>query len=292
MIESAYSLTSRLYRSLKNCFYEYTSTERSEENILIMFTAPRSGSTWLFDVLRCHPAISMHPRYFIYRQLGLRGRRYPRDLSNRPNGQLVIEVGPARWEKIPDPGADLSVEVNSNKRFNIEKIHPHFFDHDIDAFLDNVERLGEHRNLFFLYQVRRPKETLTSFLKYKERNPDWDHRALDEIPTHLRQVFESVANVADQVPGIVVDYEQLKRHFKSVVGEIYGELFERNCLSVDNLQAIRDATSRKKSKSSRTPFVGPKSSAEHVDDYESYFHQHDQEIERSYQAYEEILESC
>src|SRR5687767_14804356 len=50
------------------------------ERLVLILCNPRSGSTWLLDALRCHPAIELHPRYTVFARLGSVGRRYPLDL--------------------------------------------------------------------------------------------------------------------------------------------------------------------------------------------------------------------
>jgi hypothetical protein len=83
----------------------------------------------------------------------------------------------------------------------------------------------------------------------------------------------------------------LRSNFGPALRAICTSLFDECHLSADNLQAIREATSREKSKSASTPFVGAKGSGEHVDDYRHYFERHTQELERCRQAYDDILSS-
>jgi len=286
MIKKVYHKAVRLYERARH--KARTLRYGSDlNNIAILLTSPRSGSTWLFDVLRCHPAITMHPRFLVYRELHLRGRRYPRDLSNKSNAAMLVETRPGEWDQIPDPGANLSISTDTDRRYNVEKIHPHFFGHDVASFLERIERLSQQCNVVFLYQVRDPRETLTSFLEYKRRNPSWDHRDPSDIPAHLRRIFESISEVVAHVGGGVIDYATLKTDFDETVRSVCAHLFNDSGLSSSDLSSMRHATSRNQKKANTT-FIGSEESSEYVEDYSRYFQRHEEEIDRCYYAYDEI----
>ena len=109
------------------------------EKTLILLTSHRSGSTWLSDALRCHPAIEYYPTPIIYKELGLRGRRYPGDLSNQADCTYEIEVQPGKLDKIPQ--FDISQDLKPAQKklkfepYAIEKCHPSFFEFDPQLFI-------------------------------------------------------------------------------------------------------------------------------------------------------------
>lgn len=256
------------------------------DTIIILLTNPRSGSTWLLDMLRCHPSISMHLRYEVYDRLGLGGRRYPRDLSGYSDAARKIEVVPETWEGIPQQKIEIE-GTDGEEKANIEKIHPHFFDHRVPSFVERAKSLAAERNVRFIYQVRDPKATLVSFLEYKRRNSSWDHRALDEIPAHLRRIYESILDVSELIPGLAVDYDALSADVVSETERVLCFARGVDTVGVD-IQRIQDKTSREKRKSTGTSFVGEKRSGEFIDDYEAYFAEHRNELDRCYAAYDAL----
>lgn len=231
----------------------------------------------------------MYPRYWIYRELGLHGRRYPRDLSGISENGREIEVSPGDWENIPWMDASLTGEYR-DATISIEKIHPHFFDHEVNAFVKNVSSLSSSHNLKLIYQVRDPKETLVSFLEYKRRKPDWDYRRLDEIPPHLRRIYESIRDVSQAISGLVVDYETLENDVAAELDRIV-HFATGDRMSKEDLRAVQAETSREEKELSETAFVGSTCSGALVDDYESYFATHSDELDRCYAAYNALRSS-
>jgi hypothetical protein len=228
----------------------------------------------------------MHPRYRIHQKLDLHGRRYPRDLSGTSENGRPIEVSPGDWENIPRMDGTLSGEYRG-AAVNIEKIHPHFFDYDVSNFVKNLSSSFGSHDLKLVYQVRDPKETLVSFLEYKRRKPDWDHRRLDEIPSHLRRIYESMRDVSQAVPGLVVDYETLANDVSVELNRVV-HFATGNRMSEEDVRAVQSETSREKKESSETSFVGSTRSGTLVDDYESYFSTYSDEMDRCYAAYDDL----
>jgi hypothetical protein len=64
-----------------------------------------------------------------------------------------------------------------------------------------------------IYQVRDHKETTTSFMEYKKRNPSWDNRDKNHIPTHIRRIFGSISEVYNYIQSHIVEYKNLKGNF-------------------------------------------------------------------------------
>lgn len=256
------------------------------ERLLILLTNPRSGSTWLFDALRTHPAIDIEPEAVVFTYLGMNGRRYPRDLSGDGASTQTVEVRPGEWETLPTftlPHTDFDPSL---PRYALEKCHPHFFKHDVDSFVQKLKRLP---NVRMIYQVRDPDESLLSFMRYKERNPSWNpHIGQDELPAHMRRIYESLLKCAQQYPGLVVDYTTLENDFEGSMRRIFDTLWQGG---YDDalLTAIQDATRREKR--SHTTFLGG-SKTDAVRDkgtYTEMFQRYAQDIEACHTAYRSLL---
>lgn len=217
------------------------------ERALLVLCNPRSGSTWLLDALRCHPAIRLHPRYTLFAALGCLGRRYPIDLA--VDGGDAVEVEPGRFAGIPTFACapDRASAASLASPVAIEKLHPHFFDHDHERFLRRLARLEEQTRVDLVYLVRAPAATLASFLRYKRRNPRWNaqvppRRAAD----HLRRTYETIGRIARARPGVVVDYAELQAHAERVALRIFETLWPgagRNT-SATLLEEMRQRTAR------------------------------------------------
>ncbi len=269
------------------------------ERVLILLTNPRSGSTWLFDALRCHPAIEMHPSAVIFERLHLSGRRYPRDLSDGPHATLRIEIAPQQWALVPcfsiaDAGQYVSPEVLAQP-YAIEKAHPHFFDHYVRGFVHDLKGLEHKATVKVIYQARDPRSSVVSFLRYKERNPGWNaHISPDEVFDHMARIFESMADTAAAYTGLVIDYSDLTDRFHETLADVFDFLWpeaEHNGRDPDFINLIAAETAWEKRKASGTPFLGGEkgSAAGQLGEYEALFAAHEREIERCYAAYRALL---
>ncbi len=183
--------------------------------VIAMITPQRSGSTWLFDMLRCHPDVTMAPTGELFRALGGAGRRYPADLSDTRDASLDIEtaegVGAAIPAYTPPPRFANRQGVRT---FAIEKLHPMVLGFDSAGFADRLSAVaaGLPNGVQPLYLVREPAASLRSFLAYQQRSPRW-HPDLPPpavLDMYVRS-FEMIAELAVKRPGIVVTYEQLAR---------------------------------------------------------------------------------
>lgn len=272
------------------------------KRIVILLTNPRSGSTWLFDTLRCHPAIYVHPSVAIYSALGLKGRRYPRDLSGGAMASLRVEVRPGHWEVIPDSAIDSGEKLASTEAlqnpYAIEKIHSHFFDHQCRRFLNRMSQLEDRTDIRLIYQVRDPKASLVSFLRYQQRNPSWNaHREREDIPRHMRRIYDSILQIARVRPGLVVDYGSLVDNFSSVVASTFNYLWpgessvsdENGAKLIDEIAAM---TARTKRDPESTTFLGDRSGPVSGNDgaFERFFSTHASEVDRCYEAYRSLLQ--
>ena len=281
----------RLKRRILEAYWGWrTDCPPLGDTIVILLTNPRSGSTWLFDMLRTHPRIMMHPRYRIHPLLGLHGRRYPRDLSNGTDCSKRIEVLPEQWELIPDLSIDLPLSPDDSP-IHLEKIHPHFFHYDADALLGRINELRREHRVEFIYQVRDPKQTLVSFLEYKRRNPTWDNRTLPEIATHMQRIFETMERVFQHIPGPTVEYSILSDHPERVVQRLFSFITGDHPLTDSQIEKILHATRRDKKAEGETSFVGTTRSDDLVERYGDYFSTHCDEIESCYTAYTSLRDS-
>lgn len=269
------------------------------ERVLILLTNPRSGSTWLFDALRCHPAIEMHPFAVIFERLHLSGRRYPRDLSDGPYAALRIEAVPHQWTSVPCfsiAGAEryVSPEVLAQP-YAIEKAHPHFFDHYVRGFVHDLKQLGHKATVKVIYQMRDPRSSIISFLRYKERNLDWNaHISPDEVFEHMARIFESMADAAAAYAGLVIDYSDLTGRFHETLASVFDFLWpdaEHNGRDPAFINLIAAETAWEKRKASGTPFLGGEkgSAGGQSSEYEALFTAHEREMERCYAAYRMLL---
>ena len=288
--------------NLKDWLMGLRQARELPERIVILLTNPRSGSTWLFDALRCHPAIYAHPSAVIYERLGLVGRRYPRDLSNGLQAKLNIEVTPGQWKRIPifavDEGQRFVPAEVMQEPYAIEKCHPHFFKHDVQALLRNISELEKKASVRILYQVRDPKSSMVSFLRYQERNPSWNpHISQEQLPQHMRRIYDSILRTALGHSGLVVDYAELISDFRTTTVRVLdylwpGKTSAANGWGAELIDLMAVATARDKRIAEGTPFLGgrPGPISGNDGDYEHFFSAYAEEVDRCYQAYRSLLQ--
>jgi len=270
------------------------------DTAVLLLTNPRSGSTWLFDALRAHPAAGMLPRATLFRRLGLKGRRYPRDLSD-PEGSWGerVEVRPGCWETIPVfdvPEAEelVSPSVRDNLHA-IEKFHPSFYNWDTERFLKRLRRLARRMNVQLIYQVRDPGGSMLSFTRYQERNPDWNPEITRaELPAWTARVYEALLDCRRRHPGPVIEYSQLAEDFPGTLTDLFTLLWPGR----DRAEADRDAvlaallagaTAREKRVTGRGTFLGASAGpAAASDDLLTRHFGSGEAVERCRKAYREL----
>ena len=289
------SLTRRLKRWLR--------IKRAEGDLpprlLMIICNPRSGSTWFADALRCHPCVRYWPRASVYVALDLCGRRYPRDLSAGRDGIVQIEVCPDEWEWIPrfttPELADQAPDRFGSELFAIEKVHPEFYGFAGDTFLAHMDRLDRAGvNVICVYQVRDPRASLVSFLKYQARNPDWyPYVPRDAAGAHMRRTFESMAEVARRRPGLVVDYGDIVADLPGAMLRVYRALWpepeDTELVFLRRVaQAAVDATARDNRDQQGRSFLGQEAGPVREDadgEYAGYFTEHENDVSRCYDCY-------
>ena len=179
--------------------------------ILLVLAIHRSGSTWLFDLLRTHPAVRLDPTTRVWDALGLKGWRYPGAFHHAAGAVLPLEFKPGQWTEIPSfpraciPGAENPGEAD---RWALEKAHPEFTDFDAERLAARILDLrGKGVEVEIVYGVRKPLDAMWSMAEYKTRNPTWyAPLSMEEVPRFFARSLDSLARVRILVGGSVVNY--------------------------------------------------------------------------------------
>lgn len=268
---------------------------------VMIVAVPRSGSTWLMDALRAHPAVYLEPGAIVYQELGLQGNRYPRGLSDGADGTLDLELTRGSGVRVPEfsLGDTASRLPNGGVRsYAVEKIHPAFFDFDPDTFLARVDQLHQRAGMTitFVYQMRDPRAALTSFLAYKRRDPSWYPRLPeDEVPSLMERTYAVVLRLAQRRDGLVVDYDDLASEPRQTLASVYRYLWPDLGHSIleDMAGAALEVTARdSRVAAHKTPFLGRKPGRGRGDgeDLTSFFELHAEEIAQCYESYQALTE--
>lgn len=279
----------RIGRKLRREWERQERWQRLPERSVLLLTNPRSGSTWLFDALRCHPGLIVNAEADLWQYLGMRGRRYPKDLRGDPDNAVRIEVRPGEWESLPRyvlPSA-LTTPARTVEPYALEKCHPHFFNHDVSRFVSRLKELNTRGSARVIYQMRDPKESIVSFLRYKERNTAWNaHIPPEKVVPHMCRIFETMAATAVAYPGLVIDYDDLENDIQGTLKRIFAWLWPGKQPSSDPtlLAEIAEATDR--SKRGATPFLGAQISEGNNAQYAALFEQHAADLAACYAAYD------
>ncbi|MGF1542838.1 MAG: hypothetical protein ACFCU5_20750 [Pleurocapsa sp.] len=282
-----------------------TKKTQLPDKALILLTAHRSGSTWLSDAIRCHPFVEYSSQALLYQELGINGRRYPVDLSNCADGVYEIEVQSGVWNKIPrfDVSTDLpaSLQEVTQKIYAIEKCHPCFFNFDTQVFFDKIEHLKNlGTEVKLVYLVREPKSLITSFMNYQQRKPAW-YRNLggEQLVLFIEQTYQYVHQISQQLPGVILDYGDVKTNLPQVLLTIYRQLWDNlNSLETELASKVSDLAIKYTDRQQRfkqinSPFLGTEEGTIAGGDrnFSEFFNNHQALIERCYLAYKLVLEN-
>lgn len=175
------------------------------EQIVVLNSIPRSASTLTLDVFRSMPGFGLWPSAAIWQSLGLGGRRFPIDLSGGASGTLELEVAPGLGDLIP-PTGQVRFELPT---VGLEKLHPSFFDFDVDRFVGRIEAT---KRLFdcevvVVSVVRNPLDAMWSIAEYKQRNRNWlSDIEPQAIPEFACQTVTAMADLRTRVGGHVITY--------------------------------------------------------------------------------------
>ena len=187
------------------------------DRALVIVSAPRFGSSWLFDVLRRHGDVGVYPTADLFARLGANGRRYPAALSDALTDGVDIEVQRGLGGLVPG-GYRRVAGVDApwrSPRFVVERVQPSAIDFDPTGFADRVGALrsdlgGEHQ-VKLIFMTRDPVDAVRSFLVYRGRHPAWRVEIPDEfVHDFYRRSYESIATIHHLVPGTVVTWESLR----------------------------------------------------------------------------------
>ena len=182
--------------------------------ILLLFTIHRSGSTWLFDMLRTHPAVRIEPTARVWTELGIDGWRYPGAFHDIDGAMIPLEVTPGLGAAIPAfPRAlipDIR-QVDDADRWALEKAHPQFVDFNANQLAARIRDLRERGvDVEVVYGVRNPLHSMWSMAEFKIRDPNWYRNLqVEEVPQFIAKSLETLAEVHALVGGTVVEYENL-----------------------------------------------------------------------------------
>ena len=179
--------------------------------ILLLFTIHRSGSTWLFDLLRTHPAVRLEPTARVWTELGITGVRYPGAFHHAEGASVPLEIAPGFGAAIPGfRRADLP-GLDDADRWALEKAHPEYAGFSAAGLAARIRNLRESGvAVEVVYGVRNPIDSMWSMAEYKARNPNW-YSALpvEEIPQHILKSIETLAELRELSGGSVIEYENL-----------------------------------------------------------------------------------
>jgi len=277
-------------------FARRDSTGELPRRALVLLTVHRSGSTWLVDMLRCHPLIMLDPAAHLIRELQIEGGRYPLGLANGVDADMDFENKPDEGILIPRFQA-VDVPVVSADVYALEKIHPQFIADDAQTFLQKVEALEANHliQLQFVYLVRDPQAVLSSFLNYKQRDPDWySWLPESDVAEFMRRAYETTLAFARLRKGIVIDYSDLRENPQETLVRIGNVLWPDESQSnlVTYAQAAIDRTARDKRQAKSTAFLGKTEGqvAGGADQHAAFFDRYSDVIEQIYASYHTLLE--
>jgi hypothetical protein len=193
---------------------------------VLIVCAQRTGSTWLFDVLRSCPAVDFEQTFDLCAQFGVgRFNRYPGVLLDEAvasNGHanqsasatMDVEVMPARGERIVLPqiepeARELATQANL-EQWSVEKIHPEFFDWQAARFLQHIQDYEQQNNAVveLVYRLRDPISSIRSMLAYKQRDPAWyAGLSAEAVPAFVERSYRALADLYRERPGVLSTYE-------------------------------------------------------------------------------------
>ncbi len=181
--------------------------------ILLLFTIHRSGSTWLFDMLRTHPSVRVEPTTRVWTALGIDGWRYPGAFHHVDGAAVPLEIAPGLAAAIPafPPAAIPEGGIEEAERWALEKAHPEFVGFRASRLAARVRDLRENGiTVEIVYGVRCPVDVMWSMAEYKSRNPKWYKKLpVGEIPRFVARSFEALAEARTLLGGSVIEYENL-----------------------------------------------------------------------------------
>ena len=290
------------YKKILQYIQTFSLTRKLPSNILILVTVPRSGSTWLSDTLSCHPSINYNQRNTVYKKLEINGRRYPSDLCNSDASNHLIEVTPYVWNKIPEFELLLSSDTevaNVFDEYAIEKIHPEYYGYDVSSFIHKIKSLEESGvRVNVIYQVRDPSSVFLSWLRYQQRNPEFNAEIEGRsLVDYMEKSYRSIFEMTQLKGGLVVDYSDIKNKQTEVLDSVYGLIWSgeqkkqaSSLLDEINKKSII-ATSRSLRLKEGSPFLGKEEGCgdDFHDSFDEFFELNKFGVESCYEFYNKTL---
>tara|TARA_X000000368_G_scaffold400279_1_gene372017 strand:+ start:199 stop:1182 length:984 start_codon:yes stop_codon:yes gene_type:complete len=282
------------------------------KNNIIILAPQRSGSTFLLNSLRGHPLIEMIPSNFFHTLfLNCNVNRYPSDLVNNDNCNLSIidNIENSKIDRIPSYKFDLNffsheekqcLKRLSNNRYNIEKIHSKFLNHDLDSLNDNITRLKNINtkiNLKFIYLIRDPIKIIDSIYNYNERNNSWGTQQADEVDflfyTQLNS-FKFIEESQKKFPGILIDYSNLVENYVSVISNIFEFLWENNkdlkSINLKVADGVQALINKDKKTNIKSKFLSKKEKLNNMNSKTKYLLENEKDrIDEIYKRYNKLI---
>ena len=276
---------------------------RIPDKALILLTSHRSGSTWLSDALRCHPAIEYYSTAILYEELGLQGRRYPGDLSNQADCTYELEVQPGKLDKIPkfDIAQDLEPKLRKLQfePYAVEKCHPSFFDFNPELFLQKIEHLESLGiEVKLVYLVRDPKSLMTSFMNYQQRKPTWYKNIVGEkLIDFITNTYRCIGRVSKKRSGLMLDYSDTRTDMPQALLKIYKMLWsnltkpQEECLLSISKLALKNTNREQRVTTTNSPFLGKQEGNIRGGEkkYQDFFINYEELIKQCYVCYEGVI---
>ena len=235
--------------------------------IMLLFTITRSGSTWLFDMLRTHPSVRVEPTARVWTALDMDGRRYPGAFHHVDGASVPLEIAPGLAAAIPAfpqavlPGVRPTEEAD---RWALEKAHPLFVEFDARRLASRVRdlRLGG-AEIEIVYGLRNPLDSMWSIAEYKARAPRWlETLAVEEVPRFVARSLATLAELHALLGGVVIEYEDLPdgaalNRLACRLAPAWGEAEAKAWLS----HAAAATERYKRRQSPESPFLGERNQA-------------------------------
>jgi hypothetical protein len=256
------------------------------ESIVLIHSIHRTASTLTLDVCRSVDGCGIWPSAQIWTHLGLKGRRYPIDLSGGATGVHELEVATGLGDLIPDVG---------NPRYSIpsvafEKLHPSFYDHDVETFLQRIESAKARFDcpVTVMAVVRTPLDAMWSMAEYKVRNPRW-HADTEprNIPITIADDFAAIVKVVKQIGGHVITFEEVTNAGSGLIAPLAS-------LSGQSQAAVRKQVAprfdgRDLENAQNRGFVGERSASRSIEGPESIWVDHIDVIASAQADYEYLI---
>lgn len=271
-------------------------TNISKQNFLVLLTTQRSGSTWLFDLLRTMEGVSVHPSAKFWELLCLKGRRYPRDLSSECLDSIhteKIEVLPGQFEYITPRSTSTCDEVSD--QYFIEKMHPHFINFKFRKFakIVNKNRLKEVK---FLVHLRNPLDSIFSFMNYQKRR-NWyeNYKGVGIVRLFQNDLLfiEKLINCFPKDMVYLSSYEEMNRDTISYLADIEDFLWPEAGTTKSSAHAYEKIIAGNRRDVGGKPSSGFVASEEEKEqnrkEFEDFVKKYDSEVVKCNRLFERII---